>query len=256
MILVKWSQRMIYAQKWSGLWTHPGFPKRSMRTGEYLYPLRPDPNDTPEPDAALADFRNVAHSETWGVPNSTKKRGTGFRAPLRVHVDKRIMRARRSIKKKAPGVKNTVKARKALRTSSFSVRERAASTDSKQAVTTRTLLQVMDDEPAWDGEIHEVLGVLLINLIFFLFLHDISFFSCWSGVGNQGQDASRAGQLLQWNATYVCFYISHLISWSLHFIFYPILASSDADEEELYPPVIVKAASDPSQDDAVLESWD
>ena len=93
-----------------------------------------------------------------------------------MHVDKRILRARRSIKKKAPGVKNTVKASKALRTSSFSVRQQAASRDSKHAVTTRTLLQVMDDEPARDGEINEVLGVLLINLILFLFLHDISYF--------------------------------------------------------------------------------
>ena len=80
--------------------TYPGFPEKSMRTGEYLYPLGPDPKDAPEPDAALADFRNVGHSETWGVPNSTKKRGAGFRAPLRVHVDKRILRARRTIKKK------------------------------------------------------------------------------------------------------------------------------------------------------------
>ena len=52
--------------------TYPGFPERSMRTGEYLYPLGPDPIDAPKPDAALADFRNVDHAETWGVPNSTK----------------------------------------------------------------------------------------------------------------------------------------------------------------------------------------
>ena len=76
--------------------TYPGLAERSMRTGEYLYPLGPDPNDAPEPDASLADFRNVDHSETWGVPNSTKKRGPGFRAPLKVHVDKRILRTRRT----------------------------------------------------------------------------------------------------------------------------------------------------------------
>ena len=134
----------------------PGFPERSLRTGEYLYPLGPDPKDAPEPDAALADFRNVDHSETWGVPNSIKKRGAGFRAPLRVHVDKRILCARRTIKKKTGKDKNAVKASPELRTSSFSVRKRAASTDSKQVFTTRTLLQVMDDEPAWDGEINEV----------------------------------------------------------------------------------------------------
>ena len=99
------------------------------------------------------------HSEIWGVPNSTKKRGAGFRAPLRVHVDKRILRARRTIKKNTVGDKNAVKARPTLRTSSFPVRKRAASKDSKQAFTTRTLLQVMDDEPAWEGEINEVLGV-------------------------------------------------------------------------------------------------
>ena len=148
--------------------TYPGFPERSLRTGEYLYPLGPDPNNAPEQDVALADFRNVDHSETWGVPSSTKKRSPGFRAPLRVHMDQRILRARRTIKKKTAGDKNAVTARPALRTSSFSVRKRAASTDSKQAVTTRTLLQVMDDEPAWDGEINKVLGVFvyLFNLPF------------------------------------------------------------------------------------------
>ena len=138
--------------------TYPGFPERSMRTGEYLYPLGFDPNDAPEPDAALADFRNVDHSETWGVPNSTKKRGPGFRAPLKVHVDKRIVRARRTFKK-AKGVNDAAKARKSIPTSSFSVRKRAASTESKQASTTRTLFRVIDDELAWDSDIHEVLGV-------------------------------------------------------------------------------------------------
>ena len=129
-----------------------------MRTGEYLYSLDPDPKDAQEPDAALSDFRNVDHWETWGAPNSTKKRGLGFRAPLKVHVEKRILQARRSLKK-ATGVNNAGKARKSIPTSSFSVRKRAASTESKQAGTTRTLFQVMDVEPAWDSEVHEVLGV-------------------------------------------------------------------------------------------------
>ena len=163
-----------------------------MRTGEYLYPLGPDPKDAPEPDAALADFRNVDHSETWGVPNSTKKHGAGFRAPLRVHVDKRILRARHTIKKKTAGGKNAVKAHPALRTSSFSVRKRAASTDSKQAFTTRTLLQVMDDEPAWDGEINEVLGVFVYLSIFLSFYIILLIFSCRSGDGRQRQDAPHA----------------------------------------------------------------
>ena len=44
--------------------TYPGFPERSMRTGEYLYPLGLDPKDAPDQDASLADFRNVHHSET------------------------------------------------------------------------------------------------------------------------------------------------------------------------------------------------
>ena len=53
--------------------TYHGFPKRSMRTGKYLYPLGPDPKDASDPDAALADFRNVDQSETWGVQNSKKE---------------------------------------------------------------------------------------------------------------------------------------------------------------------------------------
>ena len=132
-----------------------------MRTGEYLYPLGPDPLDAPKLEAALADVRNVDHPETWGVPSSSKKRRAVLHAPLRVHVDKRILRARRTIKKKTTGGKNAAKARPALCTSSFSVRMRAASTDSKQANTTRTLLRVMDDEPAWEGDINEVIGVFV-----------------------------------------------------------------------------------------------
>ena len=98
--------------------TYPGLPEHSMRTGEYYYLLRPDPIDAPEPDATLANFRNGDHSETWGVPNSTKKRGPAFRAPLKVHVDKRILRAVRTFKK-AKGDYDAVKARKSIPTSSF-----------------------------------------------------------------------------------------------------------------------------------------
>ena len=72
--------------------TYPGFPKRSIRTGEYLYPLGPDPIDAPKPDAALVDFRNVDHAETWGVPNSTKKHGESFHSLSGVRVDERILR--------------------------------------------------------------------------------------------------------------------------------------------------------------------
>ena len=137
-----------------------------MRTGEYLYPLGPDPLDAPKLEAALAGVRNVDHPETWGVPSSSKKRGAVSRAPLRVHVDKRILRARRTIKKKTTGGKSAAKAHPALRTRSFSVRMRAASTDSKQANTTRTLLRVMDDEPAWESDINEVIGVFVYILSF------------------------------------------------------------------------------------------
>ena len=42
----------------------------------------------------------------------------------------------------------------------------------------------------------------------------------------------------------------------IQFIYYPVLASSGADEEEAHPPVIVKPAFGQSQDDAELESWD
>ena len=80
-----------------------------------------------------------------------------MRAPLKVHVDKRILRARCSIKKRTVGG-NAVTPRSALQTSSFSVRKRRASTESKQAYTTRTLLQVMDDDPSWDNDIYKVLG--------------------------------------------------------------------------------------------------
>ena len=57
---------------------------------------------------------------------------------------------------------------------------------------------------------------------------------------------------MQWN---VCPF--SLINFlNLHFIFYVVLAASDADEEEAHPLVIVKPDSDRSRDDAEHESWD
>ena len=148
---------------------YPGFPERSMHTGKYFYPLRPDPMDSSKLEAALADICNADYAGTRIVPNSIKKHDVVSRAPLRVHVDKQILHARRTIKRKTVGNQHAVKERPALRTSSFAVRLRSASTDSQPANITRTLLQVMDDEPTWEGDINEILGASVYIFILYLF---------------------------------------------------------------------------------------
>ena len=70
---------------------------------------------------------------------------------------------------------------------------RAASTESQQASTTRTLLQVMDDEPAGDSEVKEILGVSFLNSYMNIAFTSPNTFSFSSEVWNQGQKASRAG---------------------------------------------------------------
>ena len=79
-------------------------------------------------------------------------------APLQMHVAKRNLRARRSIEKRTRG-SNVMTPRSALPTSSFLVRKRRAFTESKQASTTRTRLQVMDNDPCWDNDVNVVLGM-------------------------------------------------------------------------------------------------
>ena len=128
-----------------------------MVTGEYLYSLRHKVKNAQEPDAALGDFSNVDYSETWGVLNSTKKRGCGFRAPLNAHADRRIVSACRSFRKALCDT-NVATGLNLLPTSSFFVCKRAASTESKRANTTCTLLCLMD-EPEWDSGANEDLGM-------------------------------------------------------------------------------------------------
>ena len=146
---------------------YPGFSERSMRTDEYLYPLGPDSMDAPKPDAALADFRNVVHAEMWGVPNSTKKRGESFHSLLGVRVDKRILRARRSIKEKT-ALKSGLSERganPARFVASRSARKRSSSAESKQADTTRSFIKVLEDEPNLDSYIDEMCGACAYYLI-------------------------------------------------------------------------------------------
>ena len=131
---------------------YPGFPERSMRTGEYLYPLGPDPNDAPKPDAD--------HAQTWGVPNSTKSHGISLNSLLGVRVDKRILRARRSIKKRTE-VTSALSGRGANPTRVIPNRlahKRSSSAESKKADTTRSFLKVLEDEPNLDSYIDEICG--------------------------------------------------------------------------------------------------
>ena len=150
--------------------TYAGFPEHSMRTGEYFFPLRPDPFDAPEPDAALADFRNVDHSETWGVPNSTKKSASLFRTPLGAHFDKRILCARRSIKK-AVAVANAAKACNVKPTSFVAVRKRASFAKREQADAIFPKVQWKGYELIWDCSDDEMRGTIVLLFIFDYFLH-------------------------------------------------------------------------------------
>ena len=160
--------------------TYPGFPERSMHTGEYLYPLRPDPMDAPKPDAALADFRNVDHAETWGVPNSTKKRGESFHSLLGVRVDKQILRTRRSIKKRTALTSGLSQrgANPARFIASRSARKRSSSAKSKQADTTRSFLKVLEDEPNLDSYIDEMCGACAYYLILSFYFYLIQQIDC------------------------------------------------------------------------------
>ena len=146
--------------------TYPGLPQHSMRTGEYFFPLRPDPIDLPDPDAFLENFRNIDHAETLGVPNSTKKRGPGFRTSLGSHLDKPMFRARRSIKKAAL-LSNAAKTRNVKPTSSVAVRKRTASAESEQACAIGSKLQVMNDKPIWDSSVDEMRGACAFYFVLF-----------------------------------------------------------------------------------------
>ena len=131
--------------------TYPRFPEHSMRTGDYLFPLLPDSIDESESDAALTGFRNVYHAETWGVPESTKKRRPLFRT---------FLRARRFIQTKTAAA-NATNACFAKPFSFIAVRKRAASAESEQADAIRSKLQVKDNEPISDSTVDEMPGTFV-----------------------------------------------------------------------------------------------
>ena len=146
--------------------TYPGLLQHSMRTGEYFFPLRLDPIDLPDPDASLENFRNVDHAETWGVPNSTKKRGPGFRTSLGYNLDKPMLRARRSIKKPSV-VSNAAKTRNVKPTSFVAVRKRTASAESEKTGAIGSKIQVMNDKPIWDSSVDEMRGACAFYFVLF-----------------------------------------------------------------------------------------